>query len=470
MVRYECCAQRPFEVLDNSRRGNESSRSPHCHSKALINAFLFCKESFLNFPFRIFLSLSLSLSLHHHLSFTPHPILTRNSGSDKANDDAPQKEGDLEEEEECEAQQPRNKSELYSMFNSKGPTLMVCGFMEDYELKAMAKIILEVAWPLENAFYKALEKLAEGWTAQCEWVADRALGRYLDTVVKILLAIEAESFHNWLGMTPSLRLDQGLPDADIPVWAKNEMKLLDLACDFSASLAEHVLWSHLQFWFAIPQVVAGILHKDPEKSELAVRQALRLAQVIVKAEGAQRPSALLQDLLQDLGWQKQQTPRECMALLLQNERAELKALAKRLYTGTPSTKDILENTFAFLHRKAALHVNSKMADATKYAYNIVSPYPETGGCPQILPDKVDYMSIHSPSGIPSRVWAHTHLFSPQKTLFPCPKAVPKPAQIMQSQFRSAGPLSQQRSAAAAAFLLADEDRNWQNLGCCWMGS
>ena len=149
------------------------------------------------------------------------------------------------------------------------------------------------------------------------------------------------------------------------------MKLLDVACTFSATLAEHVLWSHLQYWFAIPQVIAGILHKDPEKRELALGQALRLAKVIVKAEGVQRPSALLRDLLQDLGWQKQQTPRECMALLLQNDRSELKALAKRLYTGTPSTKDILENTFAFLHRKAALHVNSKMADATKYAYNIV---------------------------------------------------------------------------------------------------
>lgn len=189
------------------------------------------------------------------------------------------------------------------------------------------------------------------------------------------------------------------------------MKLLDVACTFSATLAEHVLWSHLQYWFAIPQVIAGILHKDPEKRELALSQALRLAKVIVKAEGVQRPSALLRDLLQDLGWQKQQTPRECMALLLQNDRSELKALAKRLYTGTPSTKDILENTFAFLHRKAALHVNSKMADATKYAYNIVSPYPETGGCPQILPDKTDYMSIQSPSGVAARVWAQASLLS-----------------------------------------------------------
>ena len=320
----------------------------------------------------------------------------------KANDDDAGEKGDEEDDrgEEFEAPQPRNKSELYRMFNQKGPTMMVCGFMEDYQLKAVAKIILEVAWPLENSFYKTLATLAEGWNAQCACVADRALGSYLGTVVAILLAIEAQSFHDWLEMTPSLRSDQGLPDdAEIPRWATNEMKLLDVACTFSATLAEHVLWSHLQYWFAIPQVIAGILHKDPEKRELALSQALRLAKVIVKAEGVQRPSALLRDLLQDLGWQKQQTPRECMALLLQNDRSELKALAKRLYTGTPSTKDILENTFAFLHRKAALHVNSKMADATKYAYNIVSPYPETGGCPQILPDKTDYMSIQSPSGV-----------------------------------------------------------------------
>ena len=47
-----------------------------------------------------------------------------------------------------------------------------------------------------------------------------------------------------------------------------------------------------------------------------------------KLKGCKGPSALLRDLLQDLGWQKQQTPRECMALLLQNDRSELKAPRK----------------------------------------------------------------------------------------------------------------------------------------------
>ena len=144
----------------------------------------------------------------------------------KANDDDDDagEKGDEEDDrgEEFEAPQPRNKSELYRMFNQKGPTMMVCGFMEDYQLKAVAKIILEVAWPLENSFYKTLATLAEGWNAQCAWVADRALGSYLGTVVAILLAIEAQSFHDWLEMTPSLRSDQGLPDdAEIPRWATN---------------------------------------------------------------------------------------------------------------------------------------------------------------------------------------------------------------------------------------------------------
>ena len=89
-----------------------------------------------------------------------------------------------------------------------------------------------------------------------------------------------------------------------------------------------------------------------------------------------------------------------MALVLQGDTKSLLQLARRLYQGTPPTKDILENCLAFLRRKATVHsTNFKMSDACKYLYAIGSPYSATGRVAQIKPDKQDLETILSPMGI-----------------------------------------------------------------------
>ena len=344
---------------------------------------------------------------------------------------------------------------------------MVTGFMTDPQLKAIARILVDVSLPLESAYYTTLERLSTGWNGQCTWVSERCLGSYMETVLGILQTLEKETLHERLSMMRCL--DSAMP-LDPPLWAQKEIELLDMAYRFAVCLSEHVLWSNLQYWFSMPQLIACILHADAEEMEKGLKQARLLTEAIGKAEAVRSPSAQFQDLLQDLAWQKQQLPRDAMALLLQGNISELKALAKRLYTGSPSTKDILENAFAFLHRKSAGHMNSRMADSTKYAYAIVNPYAETGGCPQILPDVDDYMSLRGPSGLTSRIWACQNLFSPQRTLFPNPKAVHQPEAIFSSKFRTAGPLSQQRSAAAAAFLIAEAETGWGSLHLSWVGA
>ena len=382
------------------------------------------------------------------------------------------KENDLPEEEVMEEaeeeQQPRNKTELYKMFNKKGPTVMISGFMSDPQLKAIARILVDVSAPLEHAFYKTLERLSQGWNEQCAWVSERALGSYMNTVLDILATLESEQLHDRLGFMQCL--DVEAPPQEFPKWAIQEFQTLMMAYGFAFSLAEHVLWSQIQYWYSMPQLIACLVHSEDSERDKGLAQARLLTKALQKAENVKRPSSGLQDLLQDLAWQKQQLARESMALLVQGKMHELKGLAKRLYTGSSSTKDTLENCFAFLHRKAAGHVNAKMSDSTKYCYSFVSPYAESGGSPQILPEKDDYMSLRGPSGIAARLWAHQHLFSPQRTLFPSPKAVHEPKKIFMSKFRTAGPLSQQRSAAAAAFMIEDAENDFKSIHLAWVGN
>ena len=226
-------------------------------------------------------------------------------------------------------------------------------------------------------------------------------------------------------MTPSLRLL--LPPEQWPQWALQEKPLLDKTVEFGICLASHWMWSNMHFWMEYPSVIASVLHPDERIATFAFQHMTKLAKAVNMAERSESANPLMKKLLADLGWNCQQTAREAMALVLQKRHTELKQLARRLNMGSPSTKDVLENTFAHLHKMSALNsTNQKFGDYTKYLYTLLSPYCETGGCPQILPSKEDMQSMAAPQGFALRQHASRKLFSPQMSLFPNPKAVPKP--------------------------------------------
>ena len=141
---------------------------------------------------------------------------------------------------------------------------------------------------------------------------------------------------------------------------------------FALALAENVLWSNIHHWLEFPSLIACVLHEDTEIANAAFHHMRDLAIQVNKAENVK--TVLMKELLTDLGWNQEQLARECMALVIQEKHEELTKLARRLFRGTPSTKDVLENTFAYLHRKAQVHsTNNKMADMVKYLYTIISP-------------------------------------------------------------------------------------------------
>jgi hypothetical protein len=330
-------------------------------------------------------------------------------------------DGDDGEEEEQPV--PRNRNEFYRLFNQKGPTNMICEFMSDSSLKVTARIVVDISYPLESSYYSTLKQVAEGWNSQRCWVSGRAVGEWLHTIHEITRVLESELFHDHLDMTRCMRMVA--PPEVWPQWALQEQERLNEAYVFAMALAENWLWANIHFWLEFPSVIACVLHSDEEIATMAFAHMENLAKAVNTVERHERP--LMKELLSDLGWNREQLARESMAMVLQGHKEELRRLANRLFTGTPSTKDCLENTFAFLKRKSQVHsTNNRMSDMSKYLYTFVSPYAESGGCPQILPSKSDLNTMHSPAGFAARQMAHRELFSPQLSLFPNPKAVPKP--------------------------------------------
>ena len=346
---------------------------------------------------------------------------------------------------------------------------MAAGFMADKLLKFHAKILVAVSYPLENAYYHNLEVLAKGYQEQAMWMADRVLGSWVQTVAKILLALNESKLHDALEMTRSLR--EQLPPEAFPEWALEETKILEIASNFSTKLAEHWLWANIHYWYEFPHAIGCLLNPNQEVVEMAFDHLKRLATAVNEAEKEKYQNDLMTQLLRDLGWNRQQLAREAMALVLQDNRDELRRLAKRMCYGTPSTKEVMENCFAYLHRRAQVNSSSnKFNDWTKFCYNLMSPYAKAGGSPQILPSQTDFSTLHSPQGMMARQHAHKMMFSPQLSLFPRAKAVPKPGTIFAAGFKAAGVEAQQRSSAAAAFLLSDFGNKWSHIDLCWLGA
>lgn len=373
--------------------------------------------------------------------------------------------------EEEPAEEPRTKSDLYRLFNNKGPTVMISRFMSDPELRYAALIILDVSYPLENSYYSTLEALSHGWQEQMSWTSNRALGdSWVATVASILQTLESEKIHDHLDMGHCLRSE--VPPEILPDWAADEVKRLEKAALFATKLSEHWLWSNIFYFYHFPSVAMGFLSEDPARRDMIFNHMGRLASAVNAAEMEydRRKNGNLKRLLFDLGYNRQPLAREVMALVLQEQRDELRKVAKRLAAGSPSTKDLMENAFAFLKRRSVVNSSAnKFSDWTKYCYTIINPYPLSSGNPQILPSKSDFSTLHGPQGLLARQQAHRTMFSPQATLFPAPHAVPKPQKIYAAGFRPAGVEAQQRASAAAAFLLHDAMNRWSHIDLCWVG-
>ena len=399
-----------------------------------------------------------------------HPSRTPKETNDVHADDQAEPERDPAEP---AGEEPRTKTDLYKMFNKKGPTSMVANFMSSRELRDIACFLVIIGQPLENQYYRALEKVSGGWPEQADYVSCRAIGSWWSAVAETVLTVASPYLHDRLGLTRATRT-AALPAYEWPQWAAEDLQLLSKATNFAVTLAANIMWSNSQYWMSLPQLLATVMHTDRRLRSAAMSHIRKLVRAIVAAESHKTESATFRDCMNDLAWNKQQLAREAMALLLQSEfrdgSSEIRKLARRLYLGTPSTKDILENTFAFMKRKScASQANQKFNNYTKYLYAIASPYAETGGCPQVLPSSQDYATVLSPTGYDDRAWANQNLFAPQKTQLPKPDVLHRPQDIQASKWRTSGVLAQQRASAAAAYLMHDHTNKWVNIDHSWAG-
>ena len=369
-----------------------------------------------------------------------------------------------------EEDEPTTKAELYKMYKGRGPVKMQRDLLGDRSLQQDAIIFCAAGNPLELEYGRDLATMKEGPEAQAEWAANRAdMKTWWPTVTAILNCQQDQELMSRLGLT--MPVGERTSANQVFDWMQDEIKVLKFLTFFTCTLAMNVLWSNVIYAMCLPQLGAAYMLPEGSKARVRADQlvtAVVQAEQIVYSRGSRPPPKALQDCLQDLGWHKQQLPREMMALIVQKRYLELKRLALKIWRASHTTRD-LESTFAKTRFEIERSCKNKKANGfTKWLYAVRSTYFEDGGLPQILPEASDWHQVHSPAGKEDKLRGLKELFHPSRTLMPEGKPTPSALQIRRTKWKSSGPLSHQTSGAAGAYLIQDGPE-FKNVGMAWAG-
>ena len=353
--------------------------------------------------------------------------------------------------------------------------------MQDRSLQLHAIVVTEVALPLEANYYEELRLTAEGIDSQKALAAGRANYDWLSTVLETLEVPMHKPFMNRLGLTKPLQppLEYAFAELNLE-WAKAEMDIVNIAHSFAFHLASHVCWANMTFSEALPHAAAVYLHSCPEVRKDRVGKLKQMIECLLSVEQQvivqNRSDTTLAECLRDVGFHLHQLARYTLVLAAQSNYDPncrlMMELMDLLYAGTGTTKELLESTFAFLHRKVQQHsAGKRMADETKYGYAALSPYPKAGGVAEIRPSAADFDTVLSEHGAECRLWASRHLFQPHSTQMPDDGTPIKPSDIFESrnEWKPSGSLSHQTTVAALRYLIQDRANLWANCDYAWVG-
>ncbi|CAK9021484.1 unnamed protein product [Durusdinium trenchii] len=206
--------------------------------------------------------------------------------------------------------------------------------------------------------------------------AARALGSSMSTVCKILTTQSHTDLCYEMRVSPRCT-----PPAAYDA-LQEDVVLVEKASRFAGELAGSFAWSEQFPQMTLPLAAASLLAADEEARKRGMKHLKSLVSAIVKAEqlAPQRPD--LQDLLTTLAFQEETLAREIMVYLQladfdldSDHTRECQRVMTEFCSGSSSTKDILESTFAHLAYVAgASNKNKRVSNFAAWFYAAASPY------------------------------------------------------------------------------------------------
>eukprot|EP00435_Cladocopium_sp_Y103_P027469 s788_g6.t1 len=389
--------------------------------------------------------------------------------------------------------QPTTKKELYAIYAGKGPAAMVHDFLADHILKSQIIIIYTAAAPLENLYAQSLEQM-KSRDGQMRFAAQRAWTMQMPAALQCMTQFHNDSLLMRLGFAPPIVADV-VPPLEPPVYEVGtpshvEQVLLKTIFDFGMTLGMELLWSHAHFHWTFPQVLAVHLLPNRKDRAAALAHVEAIAKAIHAAETVEGPKAELQACLQDASFNSEPLARLLMMKAMQGDETqnELETFAVKMWTGTGSTKELLESCFNNCNRQIGFMTTAKIASSPlKWVLSTLNPFCNAANVRQILPMESDWwQGLQSSVGQKAVQHELNHWFDPNGTELPhihvseCAAArqmkqgeddpaLTATAILKNLSFKPAGADALQRSSAAMAYLVAEYENGFENIQQCWAG-
>ena len=375
-----------------------------------------------------------------------------------------------------DSRQPMKKSELFKAYKSVGPHKMYMDILCDPDLRSSAEIIVQVGTPLHEQYRNDLKSQKDGVDSMLEWCAQRALASTQLTVIKIFKVQASKTLFR------ALRLPYCNPPLPYDQCMQHDIDITDKACKFATHLAANYGWGEMLHYYTLPLAATSLIAKDVADREKGMKHLKRLVEAIIHAEELVHTNPSIQPLLTDLAFTEEPFAREIMILLkrsdysLESELAtELQAAMVKLNSGSSSTKEILESTFAHLsYCVTASNKNKIIAPSLLWLYCTGSPYVKESGMPQLIPTKQDWLRHIANYGVArtEQMRNFNKAFNTSATPLPTAPdiAIPTSANgVAKTKWRLAGPASHYTASAAAAYIVNDAKHDFKNCACAWAG-
>ncbi|CAJ1372311.1 unnamed protein product, partial [Effrenium voratum] len=262
-------------------------------------------------------------------------------------------------------------------------------------------------------------------------------------------------------------------------WFQEEKKKLN---NFWSLVTEHAAarcWSQSFFTMCQPNSVAACLHKDPETAKRALRMQKRIWEAVLAAEKAvdskTTPGPIKTELekrLVDISWHRLQISREICAMC-EHTGWTVEAVREQalyLFGGPANTKYDLEDLFAHLQSVArATNLPTAMNKWTRYFYCTTLPSLAGLGWPQLAPTLDDHYQASRCEGSKKEL-AGLAGKAFKSTSFPLPAEIKsKLVRMRLETSKKAGTASNQRAAAATAWVLQNFTSGFKKADLAWTG-
>ena len=371
------------------------------------------------------------------------------------------------------------KSELFAAYKGVGPHKTCMDIMSDVQLRGAAEILVHVTHPLHMRYKHDLDCQTSGVETMLEWAAQRSLAESQKTVLDVFRS------HASVDLFKALRLGTCNPPLEYNTnWnsLQNDIDLAEKAFTFSVHLSANYAWSEMLHQYTMPLAATSLLAMDRRDQKRAMKHLKTLVNAIVAAEDAAPTNPAVRNCLLDVAFPDEPMAREIMILLKRgnfdlasDSTIEVQEAMRKFNSGSSSTKEILESTFAHLSYVVnASNKNKVTAPSMLWFYCTSSPYVQASGMHQHIPTAEEWVKWVSDYGRSKTEMMQRFAKSFQASGTPFPSApdvqLPKTIEgIAKSKWRLAGPGSHYKSSSAVAYLMSDVDFDFKNCQDAWAG-